>query len=97
MKKYGFYFYFRGQDNFFESKRVRVTKAVTREILSIMIPNAELSDALINRVQKDIYKCTYEKKAISSGREYCDICGDNFGYGDFIDNYKYQHYYKLGV
>ena len=95
MKEYGFYMYFRGQDNFFKSKHQRITKKLTREILSILLPNADLSDSLIERAQKDIYKCTYEEKALLNGRKYCDIYGDNFGYGDFLDNYRYNHYYVL--
>lgn len=95
MKKYGFYIYFKGQDNFFESKRLRVTKKVVREILEILIPNIKITDDLLKKAQYDIYKCTYEEKQLNNGRKYCDIYGDNFGYGDFLDNYKYQHYYKL--
>lgn len=95
MKKYGFYFYYRGQDNFFKSDYQRVTKNVAREILSLLIPNKNFPDSLITRVQHDISRCTYEEKELNNGRKYCDIMGENFGYGDFLDNYKYQHYYEL--
>jgi hypothetical protein len=96
MKEHGFYFYYRGQDNFFKSDRQRITKGIAREILELLLPNAEISDSLAERVKHDIRKATYEVKELSSGRKYCNICGENFGgYGDFLDNYKYEHHYKL--
>lgn len=95
MKEYGFYMYFKGQDNFFKSNHQRLTKAIIREILSLLLPNVEISDKLVEVARKDIYKATYEEKAISTGRKYCDIMGKNFGCGDFLDNYNSQHYYIL--
>lgn len=95
MKEYGFYMYFRGQDNFFKSNYQKVTKSVVKEILTLLLPNAEITDELIEIAKKDIHKATYEVKAISSGRKYCDIYGKNFGYGDFLDNYRFKHHYTL--
>jgi hypothetical protein len=62
----------------------------------LLLPNAEISDSLAERVKHDIRKATYEVKELSNGRKYCNICGENFGgYGDFLDNYKHEHHYKL--
>lgn len=90
----GFTFYWRGQDNFFESSRTRVTKEVATEIISILMPNAEITSEAINYVKYAVKRATYELKNSKWGK-YCDIVGDGFSYGGNISDYKYQHYYKL--
>ena len=95
MKEYGFYMYFKGQDNFFKSNHQRLTKAIISVILCLLLVTFEIFFFLFEVARKDIYKATYEEKAISTGRKYCDIMGKNFGCGDFLDNYNSQHYYIL--
>lgn len=94
----GFTLYYRGQDCFFRSDSQRITKTLTRKIiraLTIVPSHMEIPDALITRVQRDIRKATYEVKETSQGRKYCNISGDDFGYGDFLDNYEHEHHYVI--
>lgn len=96
MKEYGYYMWFRGQDNFFKTDHQRLTKAVIKEILEKLMPNVEISDRCIELSRSKIFKATYEVKALSSsGRKYCDIYGKNFGCGDFLDNYSHEHHFTL--
>ena len=95
MSKRGFYIYWRGQDNFFESKNQRVTNQVVKRICAALMRNAEISDKTIAAAKRYIFKANYEERALSDGRKYCDITGANFSYGDMLDNYKYQHYYVI--
>jgi len=92
----GFTYYFRGQDNFFKTERQYVTKAVAREILSLLMPEvSEFSDKVIREVQYGTYPATYEIKEISTGRKWADIVGVGFNFGDFIDNYQFKHHFEL--
>lgn len=90
----GFTFYWRCQDNFFESSRTRVTKEVAAEIISILMPNAVVTPESVNYVKYAVKRATYELKSSKWG-EYCDIVGDDFVVGKNISDYKFQHYYKL--
>lgn len=90
IKHYGFYLTKGNHEVFIETGYQKKCKPLLTEICrELQIPdNAEAFDALKYYMRP----ATAELKAISNGRKYFDFCGENFVYGDFVDNGNTEFY-----
>lgn len=85
MKRKGFYFRFSDKDVFVETRKVRKTERLAKEILRAM----ELPDNPDTRRELLYWmrRATCEIRTLKNGRAYWEIAGDNFGgCGSFIDD-----------
>ena len=84
MKK-GFYFYDNNKDYFVETNQTKITYTLAKNILIAM--NIEPVEYKVQIIKDKLKKANCEIKTLSSGRQYYEISGVNFGgYGSFVDD-----------